>query len=388
MKLICTQEKFKKAILNLERVVSKQNTLPILNNILFEAERGGLKLSATNLEIGMVIKIGAKIEKEGKITIPARLIGNFISNLSITEGENIFLEGGEQGLKIKSRDSKTIIRGLSADDFPLIPQKKSDFLLGFPSFELKKSISKILTCVGLNETRQELTGVNIIFKEKEVCFAATDSFRLAESVLNIENSKINPKLYALFIKNKESVIVPSATFSELARVIQNENEVGVVNVAIENGQIFFDLNGLKIVSRLINGKYPEYQHIIPKDFKTKIKGDKEKIQSMIKMASVFSPGRTGEVSLKINAHEKKIVFESRSAEAGENSSELKLEVEGSSQEIIFNSKYLLDGINTLGTSQVALLANSGTTPVALKEIDSEKGNILGNYVYIVMPIKN
>ena len=127
MKLTCTQENFKKAIFNSERVVSKQTTLPILNNILFEAGKADLKLSATNLEIGVVVKIGAKIEKEGKITIPAKLISNFVNNLPA--GENITLETAEQGLKIKSGSAKAIIKGLPATDFPLIPKKNSDFQL-------------------------------------------------------------------------------------------------------------------------------------------------------------------------------------------------------------------------------------------------------------------
>ena len=168
MKLICTQENFKKAILNTERVVSKQTTLPILNNILFKAEKSGLKLSATNLEIGVVVKLGAKIEEEGEITIPARLLGNFINNLPA--GENISLEVKEQNLKIKSGSARAVIKGLPAGDFPLIPQKTSDFQIKIKSSVLKNIISKVISCVAFNETRQELTGVNLTLKEKELFF--------------------------------------------------------------------------------------------------------------------------------------------------------------------------------------------------------------------------
>jgi len=388
MKIICTQEKFKKAILNLERVVSKQNTLPILNNILFEVEKGIFKLSATNLEIGVVIKISAKIEKEGKITIPAKLIGNFITNLPPSGEDNITLEVVDQNLKIKSGHSKAIIKGLPADDFPLIPQKTSDFLINIPSFILKRAITKIITCVGYNETRQELTGVNVIFNPQEIYLAATDSFRLAESQLKLNEENINKEVYETFVKSKNNIIIPSSTLLELSRIIQNETEEGMVKVAIENSQIFFDLEGIKIVSRLINGKYPEYKNIIPKEFKTVIKGEKELIQGVIKMASVFTSGRSGEIGIKINSDEKKVLFEAKSVEVGENSSELKLDIEGPSQEIIFNSKYLLDGLNTLNTSQIALLINSGSSPAALREAGDEKGILAKDYIYIIMPIKN
>ncbi|PJA87825.1 MAG: DNA polymerase III subunit beta, partial [Candidatus Moranbacteria bacterium CG_4_9_14_3_um_filter_40_7] len=205
MKLICTREKFKKAIFNLERVVSKQNTLPILNNILFETEKGIFKLSATNLEIGVIIKISAKIEKEGKITIPAKLIGNFIANLPSLGENNITLEAVDQSLKIKSGYFKATIKGLPADDFPLIPQKTSDFLINIPSFIFKKAITKIITCVGYNETRQELTGVNMILNPQGFFLAATDSFRLAESQLKLNNENINKEAYEMFIKSKNNI---------------------------------------------------------------------------------------------------------------------------------------------------------------------------------------
>jgi len=388
MKLICTQEKFKKALFNLERVVSKQNTLPILNNILLEAEKGVFKLSATNLEIGVIIKISAKIEKEGKITIPARLIGNFIANLSSLGEDNIALEAADQTLKIKSGRSRAIIKGLPADDFPLIPQKTSDFLINISSFILKKAITKIITCVGYNETRQELTGVNIIFNPHGFFLAATDSFRLAESQLKLTDENINKEAYEALLKTKSNIIIPSATLLELSRIIQNESAEGPVKITMENSQIFFDLEGINIVSRLINGKYPEYKNIIPQEFKTVIQGEKELIQSVVKMASVFTSGRSGEINIKINSEEKRVIFEAKSAEVGENSSELKLEITGPSQEIIFNSRYLLDGLNTLSTPQAALLVNSGSSPAALKEIDLEKKSPAADYVYIIMPIKN
>ena len=139
---------------------------------------------------------------------------------------------------------------------------------------------------------------------------------------------------------------------------------------------------------MINGKYPEYKNIIPKEFKTIIQGEKELIQGVIKMASVFTSGRSGEIGIKINSEEKKVIFEAKSVEVGENSSELKLDIEGPSQEIVFNSKYLLDGLGTLNTPQIALLINSGSAPAALKEVDMEKKALASDYVYIIMPIKN
>lgn len=387
MKLTCTQENLKKAVLNTERVVSKQNTLPILNNILFEIEKGVLKMSATNLEIGMVVKVGAKIEGGGKIAVPVKLLSNFINNLS--QGENVDLEINNNTLKIKSGRSRAVIKGFSAEDFPIIPQKSTEYLFNLSHSELKDAINRVIVCVALNETRQELSGINLILNEKRLFWAATDSFRLAESTIDLSEEKINKKDYSDFLNKTNNIIIPANTLIELVRIISNDpNQEGKVGVAIEEGQIFFEANGVSLVSRLINGKYPEYKHILPKDYATKVVLDKKTLQSVVKMASVFSGAKTSEISIKIDADASKILVEGKSVETGENVSEIKIEASGPSQEIVFNARYLLDGINIITTSQVALLANNGSAPVALKDVDEESEKTLDNYIYIVMPIKN
>lgn len=387
MKIICTRENFKAAIFNSERAVSKQNTLPILNNILFETEKGGLRVSATNLEIGIEVKVGAKIEQEGKITLPARLLSNFINNLPLKSPEdNIFLEATEQGVKIKSGSTRAIIKGLPTNEFPLIPKRKTDFLLKISAKKIKETISQLISCVALNETRQELTGINIILSDKELCFAATDSFRLAEKRLEIEDANINKEAYASLINKKSSIIVPANTLLELARIASNEEDF--VEIAIEENQIFFDIAGTSLISRLINGKYPEYQHIMPKEFKTRAVVDKEALQGAVKMASLFSPSKASEIKLKIDAPKEKATIETISVELGENSTESDLEATGPSQEIIFNSRYFLDGIGAISSTKIAIFINSNASPVALKELDEKTGEVLEGFTYIVMPIKN
>lgn len=385
MKLICTRDNFKKAIYNCERVVSKKNTLPILNNILFETEKGGLKISATNLEIGVSVKIGAKIEKEGKITIPARLIGGFSTNLS--SGENIILELIDNNLKIESGSNKAIIKGIPAVDFPLIPSKKTEYLLELSGVEFKNNLLKVMPAAAFNEARQELTGINLSLKEKGLFFAATDSFRLAECKMKLTEKNIHKSNYKLFIEKNSNIIIPLNTLVELNRIIPTDEE-DALRITIEEGQIFFEINGTKLVSRLINGKYPAYEHIMPKDYKTRIVIEKYLMQNAIKMASVFSSGGSNEITLKIDAETKKITILSSSTESGENSTELKFKITGPSQEIVFNSKYLLDGINATVSAQVAILSNSSSTPVAVREISEKTGEVLEDYTYIVMPIKN
>jgi DNA polymerase-3 subunit beta len=386
MKLICTQANFKKAITNSERIVSKQNTLPILNNIFLEAGKNYLKIVATNLEIGIEIKIGAKVEREGKITIPARLLSNFSLNLS--EGENMDIEAIEQNLKIKNGTTKATMKGFSAEDFPLIPQKNTEFILKLGINQLKDIFSKLLISVAHNEARQELTGVNIIFGEKELFFAATDGFRLSEYILKIGENEVNKANYGEFREKTKNIIVPINTLTELNRIISNNLEDGVVKIFIEEGQIFFEIGEVKLVSRLINGKYPEYKHIMPESYKTKIIGDKKNLQNALKIAGVFVNNKSNEVVLRIDATDNKILIDTKSAEVGENSTQINFEAQGESQEIVFNLKYLLEGINVVTSNKVALLANSDSSPVAIREVEEGKKEVLEDFTYIIMPIKN
>ncbi len=387
MKLTCTQENFKKAINNAEHIVSKQNTLPILNNILLEAEKGFLNIIATNLEIGIKIKIGAKVEKEGSIAIPAKLLGNFSTNL--IGGENIDIEVDGYNLKIKNGLTKANIKGFSSDEFPLIPQKNTDFVFGISVLKLKDIFNKIIVSVAHNDARQELSGVNVVFFADKIAFAATDGFRLSERFLMLKEFNINDNYYADFFAKNSNIIIPLNTLLELNKIISNgfENNV-LVNVFIEDGQIFFELDGIKIVSRLINGKYPEYKHIMPEKYKTTIIGEKKILQNALKMASVFADGKSREVVLKIDTQAMTVFIDTISAETGENSTEVKFEAHGESQNIVFNLKYLLDGINVIATENLALLANSDSSPVALKEVLPDKKSFVDGFTYIVMPIKN
>jgi DNA polymerase-3 subunit beta len=377
MKLICTQENFKKAISNTERVIGKQITLPILENILLETEQGMLKVSATNLEIGVVFKIGAKVEKEGKITVPAKIISNFSVNLPASE--TVFLETKNSVLEVKSGGYEAQIKGLGAQEFPIIPESENDFLFTILGTFLKNAIAKLLLCTATDSTRPELTGINISFFDKEIRLAATDSFRLAEFVVNIEKTKN----YEVFISRVKSVIVPAQTLAEVARITDEEEKV---KITIAENQIFFQSGAAKIVSRLINGKYPEYKHIIPQKFVTQAMIVKEDLARAVKIASFFASSKTGEIIFEVK--EKKVIVKSQSVEAGENKSELRAEVSGPDQTIVFNSRYILDGINSVNTNSLDLFINNNASPAVIRMVDEKTIKPEERFTYVVMPIKN
>lgn len=382
MKLICTQENLKKAIASAERAVGRQSTLPILSNFLLETENGRLKLSATNLEVGVIARLGAKVESEGRITIPAKLLSNFIGNLP--SGDTVLLESEGQTLRVASGNYQVKIKGLDAQEFPIIPQHKGESLLTLPAQKFKTALSRLLPCVALNETRIELTGINMIFSEDSLCLAATDSFRLAEEVIDLDAVGAAE---AKHLFPEGSCIIPSATLVEVLRVISPDTKE--VKFAFEDNQIFFEVDGVQILSRLVSGRFPDYRQIIPKLFASRATVAKEDLLRAVKIATAFTSQASQEVVLRIRPEEHVIIVESRSQEMGENQTRLEADLEGEiALDVVFTPRYLLDGINAIATSKVAFLANENTTPAAIQAVDEEAATIVSGYIYIIMPIRN
>ena len=382
MKLTCTQENFKKAIYSTERVVGKQITLPILENILLETDHGMLKIAATNLEIGVFLKVGAKIEEEGSITVPARLLSNFVNNLP--SESTVSLTVIDQTLHIESGSSKAQIKGLQSQDFPIIPEMEGSFLFSVPAQEMKDAIPRLATCVSLDSTRPELTGFNVVLDKLEIRLAATDSFRLAEAVVTL--IKDNPQAYDLFVEKTGSIIVPLNTFSEVFRVIGNDTQE--IKIGIEESQIFFQVDNVRIVSRLINGKYPPYQQIIPQEFTTRVLMGKDDTLRAVKIAGIFTHSKAGEVQFTIDSAAAAVRVQSRAEEVGENQTLINAQIQGADQTALFNPRYMSDGLQAISTSHFVLLMNSSSSPAVLRMVQGEKKEEVLSFTYIIMPIKN
>jgi len=382
MKLTCTHENLKKAVYSTERVVGKQITLPILENILLQTDHGMLKISATNLEIGVFLKIGAKIEEEGEITVPARLLSNFVNNLGAES--TVSLSVIDQTLHIESGSSKAQIKGLSAQDFPIIPEMEGDFLFSLSAQEVKEAIPRLAICVSPDSTRPELSGINMLLQKIEVRMAATDSFRLAEAILVPKTE--NERNLDIFIEKTNSIIIPLNAVSEVFRVISNDTQE--IKVGIEESQIFFQVDNVRIVSRLINGKYPEYRQIIPQSFATKVVLEKDSALRAVKISGIFASNKTGEVKFTADDKKNTVTVQSRAEEVGENSTILETEIAGPAQEAIFNPRYMADGIQAVSGPKLLLLMNSGSSAAVLRMAQGEKNEEVPTYTYIIMPIKN
>lgn len=373
MKLSCTQENLRIALSSLERIVGKQSTLPILSNILLETERGQLRLSATNLEIGVITSIGAKIEAEGKITVPAKLLINFIQNLAGDQivgieqiGTQVVLESGNYRVKINGLDSK---------DFPIIPEKSGGHVFTIQSELFRQGLQRTLFCVSLNESRPELTGVLMNIKEGNVFLVATDSFRLAEWHSQGAAQWKGGEMTEL------SIIIPNYTLQEVLRVMSQPTEG--VEVTLEENQVFFELGNTRIVSRLINGRFPEYQAILPKQYAVDITVTQEDLQRALKMATSFSVYSSGEVTFQLNPEEGRLEIASQSQGIGEQIA--KIPFTGTVTEplqIVFSPRYILEGVSAQRGEEIILSLNSSSTPVRISS-DAEQAS----YLYIVMPIR-
>lgn len=383
MKIQSLVENFKKGILIAEKIIGKNLTLPILSNILIEAEKGRLKVIATNLEIGVVCLLRAKVEKEGKIAVPGRVIGGYLSN--IPDQAKLNMEIKNQTLHMTSEGGKAVIKGVDAKDFPIIPKPQSANLLEIGSQKFQESAFGVLACAALAETRQELTGVFFGFEKDKLTLAATDSFRLAEATIKFSKGDLGGD-YQKFTAKNPSVIVPARTLQEVARSITPESEK--VKIFIGESQIFFEVDDTLFVSRLIDGKYPEYKQVIPKDFSSSVFARREDLLRAARVASIFSDAKSREVKLKMKGGEGKIKIEAQSVETGENITEVKAQVnlKGES-EIAFNNRYLIDALNTLTSENVYIGFNDSFGPVILREV-ADENKLDENYLHIVMPIRS
>ncbi|MFH1671661.1 MAG: DNA polymerase III subunit beta [Candidatus Portnoybacteria bacterium] len=372
MDIICLQENLKQALNITERIIGRNLTLPILNNILLGVENNKLKISSTNLEIGVSAWVSGKIQKKGAITIPARLITDFVNNLP---NKKIELKSNNNQLILKSEKFKATLNGLPADDYPIIPKIKNDPVVKIKGALLKNDLSQVVEMASISESRPEISGVYMKFEKDLIKLAATDSFRLAEKNIEISLNKGN---------EGQSVIIPQRTIQELIRILgerdlDNSNQEQEVEIVLSGNQILFDLGYAQLISRLIEGQYPDYQQVIPSKIITQVIINRGELIKSIKLASLFS-GKVNDIKVVINPQKSFLEISSKNTDIGENKSQIKAEVEGNQTEVFFNYRYLLDGLNNIFSDKVIVALGDNE-----KTIIRPVGDI--NYTYVVMPIK-
>lgn len=364
MKLICTKENLKKGLYVVSRVVGVGNPLQVLNNILIKTDQGRIRLSSTNLEIGVNTWVNGKIEEEGALTVPARLINEYINNLPT---DKIEIVSKDTTLNLESENYHTNIKGLSAEDFPLIPQVSETPFAKIDSLELKNALSETVWAAANNETQPEISGIYLNFEEDKLMIAATDRYRLAERIAVLKEPT----------QNQREVIVPARTINELYKILGVGK--GDVEIYFSESQVLFKFDETELISRLIDGQYPPYKEIVPKEFNTEITITREDLVHALKAAALFASD-SNNIQIQANPNEGLRVTAS-SVAAGENTTTIKAEVKGNENNAIFNYRYILDCLSNLKEQQVVLKLINDASP-AMFEVSGRT-----NYTYIVMPIK-
>ena len=375
MRLVILKENIKKGLDIVGRAAGKNLTLPILSNVLIKTEKNLVCFQATNLELGIKYWTLAQIEQEGKITVPVKLLSDFISFLP---DEKIILEGRGQNIFIECKNYKTKINGLNSDDFPIIPEVKTNDLTEINSSLFSRGISYVIGLCSLSQTRPEISGVFCDFQKEQLKIVSTDSFRLAEKTIYYEKGKEQEKEF--------SFILPLKTAQELMNILSEKE--GGLKICFSPNQVLFDflisetpLCRFQLTSRLIEGEYPNYQEIIPKDYKTQIILSKDDFLNKIKTASLFS-GKINEVKIKTNKEKGEVEIFSQSPELGESRSFLPGKIDGEDTNVSFNFKFLLDGISNIKSKELIFWLNGDSGPAVLKPVGST------DYIYVVMPIKS
>lgn len=366
MKLTILQENLSKGIAQAERFISAKTQLLVLTNIYLKAEREKLKIQATNLETGITLWLKAKIENQGEITVPARVFSEFLNSLP---KEKVKLELEGKKLHLSSGSFSASFTGVAADEFPPLPtlvEKKPE--ITFPASVFFPALSKVSFAAARDEGRPVLTGVLFKPEGEKLTLAATDGYRLSVKVF--KKSKL---------KLASSLIIPARSLLEALRIVgEGEEEVGLSFTEKKN-QAIFSLPEVEIVTRLIEGEFPEYQKIIPGSFTTRVVLEKESFLKALKMAAIFARDSANIVRLQIE--KQALTISANSPQVGENQTRVEAGVEGEEQKIAFNVRFLLEFLGNIDEEEVVFEMSGALNPGLFK---TPKDPL---FLHVIMPVR-
>jgi DNA polymerase III subunit beta len=367
MKFICAQSDLERALNIVSKAITPNTTLPVLNNILLKAEGKKLYFAATNLEVAVQCFIPAEVKNEGSITIPAKLIYSYISLIKDEKVEISLLEG--ETIQLKSTSSQTKIKGINASEFPVIPKAEKENTIKIDTKELEYSITQTVFAASTNTSRPVLSGVLFDVDKDILKIVATDSYRLAEKTVKL-NEKSNVTAQC---------IVPARTVMELGKILARAEEKEV-EISISKNQVLFSVGDVQLLSRLIEGKFPPYEKIIPKETKTKLEVLSEELANVVRRVSLFA--RENNNSIKVSAtNDGKLSVSTDETRVGEEKAEMDVKINGENNKIALNAQYLLDVLNCIQGDKVLLEVEDKLSPAVVKSAKDK------DYVYIIMPLK-
>lgn len=372
MRLSCLQENLSRGLGFVASAVPTRTTYPVMQNVLISTDNARLKLSATNQEIAISTWIGAQIDEEGTVTVPARLLTEFTNSLP---AERVDLRYTEQpvGMSVQCARFSAQINGAPASDFPPIPTVDSGVAGRIDTKVLTDAIRHVGIAAATEDSRPVLTGIKVEIKDDEFTFAAADGFRLG-----VYNGKLIEPL-----SEPVEFIIPAKALIEVSRLAGSQPDPVEFTVTAEKNQALFRLNNIEIVANLLQGTFPNYSQLVPTEYENRTVVHLEEFIRATRAASIFAKDGSGIVRLMIDTSDEergKMLVLSRSEEVGENKGDIDATIEGGEAKIAFSSRYLTEVLNVLETNQVALETTSPSSPGVIKPVGSD------NYVHVVMPI--
>ena len=364
MKAVVKQERLAHALLLVGRVATSRSALPVLANVLISANKNKLTLTATNLEIAITQTLSGKIEQSGSVTIPARLLNDYVSSLP---GDSVELTTDGNKIKIQSGKYQSVINGMPAEEFPELPTIDNGSEFSIDGAELKSAIQKTIFAATNDETRPILTGGYIHTHDGQVWLVSTDSYRLAQKRLDTKPEK------------DISLIAPAGALGDMVRIIGDES--GTVKITYDDSQIQFKFGDSTLITRQIDGQFPDYRQLIPKDSEVMLEIDKAEFTNITKVASLFARESAGSITLEADEKEQQLSVTSVASQVGENTSTTSAKVKGSGK-VTLNSRYLLDVLNVVEDSGVKFRFSGKVSPCVLTPASS------ADYTHIIMPLKS
>ena len=375
MRVSCLQENLQRALGRVGRAVASRTSLPVLSNVLISTDSGRLRIAATNLEIGVTTWIEADIQEEGRITIDARLLGEFVNTLP-AGGVDLEVDPNRLSLTVRAGRDEASINGIDAEDFPVIPSVSDEgFGVEIDAQKLREMISLVEFAAASDDSRPVLAGVLTRFEGSSVTLAAADGFRMA----------VNEGEIATPVAERTDLIVPARSYRELARIIGDAD--GVIRLAVtpNRSQIMARVDDTEWVSRLIDGTFPDVRQIVPRDFATRVDLSRDVLLNAVRRASYFARDNNDVIRMVVSPGEDDLTpgnveVSANAAERGNSHSFVDASVTGGDVQVAFNSRYLADVLSVLKHGQVMLGLNGPTQAGIIRPSGGD------SYTHVIMPM--
>ncbi|HML21329.1 MAG TPA: DNA polymerase III subunit beta [Aggregatilinea sp.] len=376
MRVSVLQENLAKGLSIVGRAVQSRPTLPILANVMIKTEEARLQLSATNLELGITCWIGAKVDTSGEVTIPARTLQELVGTLP-PERVDMDLDPRSLTLHLDCAGKTANIKGMEAGEFPLMPDFDTDRALSVPAQAFKEMIDQVVFAAAKEDNRPILTGILARFEGETLTLAAADGYRLAVRTIELE--------LGIGGRSVEPMIIPARTLQELSRIITDEDEEVLIAFPDARGQVMFSLGSVVLISQLIEGKFPDYEAIIPRRYETATLAYTKELLAACRSSEVFAKDSANTARIVVEPSDSntlpgRVIVAGRSQEKGDAEAPVDASVEGHGVEIAFNIRYLIDVLSVIREEQVVLETSGPTAPGVVRPAGRD------DFIHVIMPM--